>query len=171
MSRDRALWTSLVAVAVFAAAAASFANNLGGARNAVCSLPALAERCVNWGLVARQATPAADTEAARRAALFGKLEGLWGNAARDGAAACTTTLRYSVTTRGPEDFIVVEGREALRAWESVGRVVSVGADSIFTRTLEPVEETGTQWELRLEADRLIQIDNEGTPTPLVKCGG
>ena len=32
---------------------------------------------------------------------------------------------------------MVEGRDGVRAWESVGRVASVGADSLFTRTLTP----------------------------------
>jgi hypothetical protein len=169
MAGERKLGAILVATAAVAAAVASFANNLGGARNTVCSLPALDPSCVKWGLVASPAL-ATDPDRAKNAVLA-KVEGLWGNAAKVGAAACTVTLRYSVTQRGPDDFIVVQGRDGVREWESVGRVVSVGADSIFTRTLTPVEETGTQWELRLEADRLIQIDSKGTPTPLVKCGG
>ena len=164
----RKLWPILIAIAAFAVGAASFANNLGGARNGVCSLPALNASCVKWGLVA--AASPGDPDAARDAMLK-KVEGLWGNASKDGAAACTTTLRYSVTHRGLEDFIVVRGADGVNQWESVGRVASVGEASIFTRTLTPATETGTQWELRLEDDRLIQVDKDGVATPLVKCGG
>ena len=166
MPTSRSLWPILAAVAAFAVGAASFANNLGGARNAVCSLPALNASCVTYGLVAAPVNPDA-----ARATMLKKVEGLWGNASKDGAAACTTTLRYSVTHRGLEDFIVVRGADGVNQWESVGRVASVGEASIFTRTLTPATETGTQWELRLEDDRLIQVDKDGVATPLVKCGG
>ncbi len=163
MTTHRTLWPAIVAVAVFAAAAASFANNLGGARNAACALPALNGSCVKYGLVAAAADPPA-----ARAALLDRVEGVWGNAAKDGAAACTTTLRYTHTTRGEEDFIVLHMPDG---YESVGRVASAENGSIFTRTLTPASETGTQWELRLEDDRLLQVDNVNVATPLVKCGG
>ena len=166
MANKTRLWPILIAIAAFAVGAASFANNLGGARNAVCSLPALTASCVKWGLVAAPV----DSNAAR-AAMLKKVEGLWGNASKDGAAACVTTLRYSVPHRGLEEFIVVRGADGVNQWESVGRVASVGEASIFTRTLTPATETGTQWELRLEDDRLIQVDKNGVATPLVKCGG
>lgn len=166
MPKKRTLWPAIVAVAVFAAAATSFANNLGGARNAACSLPALNGSCVKYGFVAAPADPRAAREA-----LLDRVEGVWGNAAKDGLPACMTTLRYTHTTRGEEDFIVVRGADGVNAWESVGRVASAENGAIFTRTLTPVSETGTQWELRLEDDRLIQVDNQGVATPLVKCGG
>ena len=55
-------------------------------------------------------------------------------------------------------------------YQSQGRVVSAENGSIFTRTVSPPSQAGTQQELRLEADRLIQVDERGTPTPLVRCG-
>jgi hypothetical protein len=166
MAAKRTLWSGIVALALFAAAAVSFANNLGGVRDDACSIPALSGQCVKLGLMAQPADPRA-----ARDALLDKVEGVWGNAAKNGLPACTTTLRYTHTTRGEEDFIVVRGADGVNAWESVGRVASAENGSIFTRTLTPVSETGTQWELRLEDDRLIQVDNQGVATPLVKCGG
>ncbi|MES1156954.1 MAG: hypothetical protein ABUL73_04150 [Alphaproteobacteria bacterium] len=161
--KKRTPWAVLVAIVAFVGAAAGFVGNLGGARDAVCKLGALEAPCVRWGLIA----PAADPHAAKRA-LLARVEGVWGNVAEGGKPACTTRLSYAVVPRGADDFdIILRGPDG---YESAGHVASAENTSIFTRTMTPASQAGTQWELRLEADRLIQIDKDGTPTPLVRCG-
>lgn len=146
------------------------AANLGGARDVVCELPGLNATCERAGLLSAPTsggTPdAAEIAAQVRAALLEKVEGNWGNVGQDGTSSCTTSLRYSVEKRGTEDFIVVHGAQG---FESVARVASAEGSSIFTRTVTPIEQAGAQWELRLEPDRLIQVDAANVGTTLVRC--
>ena len=155
-------WATTLAVVAVLSTVLGLISNAGGARTAVCSIPAINAQCVRLGLM----QPGADPQAAR-AALLRRAEGVWGNVAREGSQACSTTMRYSVVHRGSEDYIDL----SMPGYQSEGRVVSAENGSIFTRTVSPTSQAGTQWELRLEADRLIQVDNNGTPTPFVRCGG
>lgn len=158
MTKKRTLWAIAVAVVAFLGATFTFVSNAGNARDAVCSLPDLAQACIHYGLV--------DERAVAREALLQRVEGVWGSEAHDGVPACATRLAYSVSRRDDEDYITLRGPE----YESTGRVASAEGQSIFTRTVSPSAEAGAQWELKLEADRLIEIDSQGTPTPLVRCG-
>jgi len=152
-----------------AASAVSIVANAGGARDWLCATSALHELCEQAGLATLPATPAPDptfVAAAARTALLARVEGVWGNVGQDGAAACTIRLTYSIESRGEEDVVLVRGD----AFESVARVVSVGGGSVFTRTVSPAERAGEQGEVRLEADRLFQVDKNNIATPLVRCG-
>ena len=162
MSGKGGVWAGVLALVAFVGAAATLIGNLGGARDAVCKTPFANARCVEWGLIA----PADDPSVARNA-LLARVEGLWGNAGREGEAACTTTMRYRLSRRDNEDYITLSAQD----YVSEGRIVSAENNSVFTRTVTPAAQAGTQWELRFEADRLIQVDNAGTPTPLVRCDG
>ena len=102
-----------------------------------------------------------------RALLLGKVTGVWGLPAEAGRPACQARFAYGVERRGPDDVIRLRGLGV----DSVGRVVSAEGGSIFTRTLTPASQAGTQWELRLEGDRLIQVDAANVSTTLVKCAG
>jgi hypothetical protein len=112
------------------------------------------------------AAPASPAPSAR-ALLLAKVAGVWGLPAEAGRPACQTRFAYRVERRGPDDVIRLRGLGV----ESVGRVVSAEGGSIFTRTLTPAAQAGTQWELRLEGDRLIQVDASNVSTTLVKCAG
>lgn len=151
----------MTALFVAVSAVLGLVSNLSGARNAVCSLPALNAQCVRLKLI----EPPIDPNAARTALLH-RAEGVWGNVGREGEPACTTTMRYAIRHRDGEDYIDL----STTGYESEGRIVSADNSSIFTRTVTPPAQAGTQWELKLEADRLIQVDSSGTPTPLVRCG-
>lgn len=106
-----------------------------------------------------------DPDAEARAALLGRIEGVWGNVG-GARPACEDTLRYSVEHRGRDDYVTVSGQ----GFSSEARVVSADDASVFTRTVLPSREAGAQWELRLEADRLIQVDSKNIGTTLVRCG-
>lgn len=136
--------------------------NAGGARDTICSISAIQRQCMRLGLT----QPAVDPNAARLALLH-RAEGIWGNVGSNGAPACSTSMRYVLSRRDGEDYIDL----TMPNYQSEGRVVSAEKDSIFTRTVSPASQAGTQWELRLESDRLIQVDSSGTPTPLIRCGG
>jgi hypothetical protein len=113
-----------------------------------------------------EASDAAQIAAEARAAVLAKVSGAWGNVGQNGTSSCTNKLVYSVERRGREDFIVVGGADG---FESVARVASAEGTSIFTRTVTPAEQAGAQWELRLEDDRLIQVDAGNVGTTLVRC--
>ncbi len=111
--------------------------------------------------------PAPAAAPSARALLLGKVAGVWGLPAEAGRPACQARFAYSVERRGPDDVIRLRGLGV----ESVGRVVSAEGGSVFTRTITPASQAGTQWELRLEGDRLIQVDASNVSTTLVKCAG
>lgn len=120
---------------------------------------------LNPGASRPAASLAAGAGPPARVALLAKLSGVWGLPAEPGHSACAARFIYSVERRGPDDFIRLRGLGV----ESVGRVVSAERGSIFTRTVTPASQAGTQWELRLEGDRLIQVDAANVSTTLVGC--
>lgn len=159
--RQRAPWATLTAAFAMLSAVLGFIANLGGARDAVCSLSSLENVCARVGIVS-DAVSASDA----RATLLSRVSGLWGNQANASGPACATSLRYSVEQREGEDMIVARGE----VYESVGRVVSAEGSSIFTRAISPPEEAGSQWQLEPEPDLLTLTDRDGIKTPLVRCG-
>jgi hypothetical protein len=161
----RTPWALLVALFAVLSAVFGFAANMAGARDFVCELAVAHSTCEQMGLITATADPEV-VLAERRAALLHRAEGVWGNVAQDGLSACSATMRYSLVRRDGEDYINL----TMPGYQSQGRVVSAESGSIFTRTVSPPSQAGTQWELRLEADRLIQVDERGRPTPLVRCG-
>ena len=166
----RPAWGLFATAFAFISSLVGLAANLGGARDAVCGLSALNATCERAGLLSAPRSggepDAAEIAAQVRAALLGKVEGNWGNVGQAGTSSCATSLQYSVEKRGSEDFIIVRDTQG---FESVARVASADGASIFTRTVTPVEQAGAQWELRLEADRLIQVDAANVGTTLVRC--
>ena len=168
--KKRPAWGLLATAFALISSLVGLAANLGGARDAACGLSALHATCERAGLLPASASivipDAGQSAAPARAALFAKVEGDWGNVGQDGTSSCTTSLHYSVEKRGAEDFIIVRGAQG---FESVARVAGAEASSIFTRTVTPVEQAGAQWELRLEADRLIHVDAANVGTTLVRC--
>ncbi len=127
----------------------------------VCALAPLQQPCRAFGLIGPPPPDGASLAAAARAALLAKVPGVWG------PPACATTLVYTVRRRGEDDIVMLRAAP----YESEGRVASAEGGSIFTRTISPPAEAGAQWELRLEGDRLIQVDSRNVATPLVRCDG
>ena len=133
MTKQSTPWTFIVAVIAFISAAASFLGNLGGARNAVCSLPAITPFCIHAGLIAAPADPRA-----ARQALLHRVEGVWGNPFKDGAPACATTLRYSLAARGDESFIILRtGDGSGPVGIELGFIAAHARDQLVGITLGP----------------------------------
>lgn len=154
---------AVLGVAVLGAIGGALSLHPGG----VCGLGLARSLCRSVGATEppAPATDPARSAAAARAALLGKVSGVWGLPSEAGRPACAVKFVYGVERRGPDDFIRLRGLGV----ESVGRVVSAERGSIFTRTVTPASQAGTQWELRLEGDRLIQVDATNVSTTLVGC--
>lgn len=109
----------------------------------------------------------AEIAAQARAELLAIVPGVWGNdGSAMGGASCTTRLTYFVEREGEDDIIVAKGDGD---FESRARVTGIEDSSVTTRTVMPVSEEGQIWELRIESDRLHQVDAQGIITPLVRC--
>jgi hypothetical protein len=160
-SRRRKPWAALAAGFALLSTVLGFVANLGGARDAVCSLAALEKTCLGTG-IARDEPSTADA----RNALLARVVGVWGNQANADEPACATTIRYVLEQRGGEDVVIARSE----GFESVGRVLSAEGGAIFTRAISPPEEAGSQWQLEPEPDLLTLTDRNGVKTPLVRCG-
>lgn len=159
-ARKRAPWAAFTALFVFASVALGFVSNLGGARDAMCSLAAVNASCVQWGLVVPQAS---ETTAEVRRRLLEGVVGRWGRQDRD----CTDVLNYSVS-HGTDGFDRITLRSA--NYESVGQVVAAENGVIVSRTTTPTPSGAReQWEFRPNGDQLIVSDKDGVSTTLVRC--
>jgi hypothetical protein len=160
MRRKRTFWAALTALLVLGSAALGFVSNLGGARNAVCSLAAVNEHCVRWGLTTLSPVV---TAAQARQALLATVNGRWGRQDRN----CVDTVDYSVTP-GTDGFERITVRAS--GHESVGQVIAAENGVIVSRTTTP-SETGAreQWELRPNGDQMVVVDKDGVSTTLVRC--
>lgn len=168
-AKRRRVWPAIAGTLAIAAAAISIVVNSGAVVSWACGLDFLRARCIGAGLVAEPLPPpptAEEVAAAAQAKLLKQVSGVWGLPGTDGAPACETVLTYSAEQRRGDNFIVLE----MDGYRSEGRVASIGEASLFTRTVSPAAEAGTQWELRLEGDRLIQVDALNVATTLVRCG-
>lgn len=154
-------WISISIVVSFAAAALGFIANLGGTRDTMCSLSAIASSCVQFGLVAPN--PAVTSQQTRQR-LLDSVSGRWGRQDR----GCGDAVTYSVL-HGEDGFDRVTV-SALN-FESTGQVIAVENGVIISRTTTPSSEGAReQWELRPNGDQMTVTDKDGVSTTLVRCG-
>jgi hypothetical protein len=160
MRRRRTFWAALTALLVLGSAILGFVSNLGGARNAVCSLAAIHARCVEWGLITPRPTEMVQQTRQR---LLAGMNGRWGRQDRN----CADTVDYSVTpgTDGSERITV-----RAPGYQSVGQVIAVENGVIISRSTT-ASETGPreQWEFRPNGDQMVVVDKDGVSTTLVRC--
>lgn len=159
--KKRAPWAALTALFLFVSAVLGLVSNLGGARNAVCSLAAVNSACAQWGLIVPDV---AETAAQARQRLLDGVVGRWGRQDRD----CSDAVTYSVA-RGSDglDRIIVRAP----GYESVGQVTAAENGVIISRATTPSATGGReQWELRPRGDQMIVLDKDGVSTTLVRCG-
>ena len=98
-------------------------------------------------------------------ALLNKIEGNWGPMTRDGSANCEQTFSYSITRSRDETIITLSSNGFI----SSGMVRAFSDQSVVARTITPRDNIGESWELRIEEDRLLQIDKDGVTTTLARC--
>jgi len=134
-------------------------SNFRGATSGACSVSLFKAACSWVGI-----TPDDGTDVPALKAIVGN----WSLPASSGKPACRNPLVYSVEKRGDDRVVHV----STSGFDSVARIVDVQDMSIFTRTTSPPSDAGHPWTLRLENDRLEQVDDaNNTSTTLVRCGG
>lgn len=159
--RMRRPWAWVMAAAVGMSAALGFVSNLGGARDAVCSVGALSKTCLTWGLVRADAAPL--DPAQTRARLLQGVVGAWGRQDRD----CSDVVTYAVT-RGDDGVDRITASAA--NFESVSQVIAAENGVIVARDAQPsASGAREQWEFRPDGDRLTIYDKDGVATTLARC--
>lgn len=160
----RAPWASLTAAFVLVSAVLGFVSNLGGARDAVCSLAAVHQRCIDWSLITEPVDVEAQIEDARQTLLQGVV-GAWGRQDRN----CTDTISYAVA-RGEDGYDRITARAP--GFESLSQVTTAADGVIVARATTPSENGGReQWEFRPNGDQMTVYDKDGVATTLVRCPG
>lgn len=123
----------------------------------VCAPEYMQTMCGRMGL----GPLAPDAPDRSRAALMGRIVGLWG---RQDRACAEGTVRYVTERRGEDDYVIVTAE----GYRTESQVVAAEGDAIVVR-----ENSGDgarpQWEFRPDGDRLSLIDKDGVATVLVRC--
>jgi hypothetical protein len=157
-SKQRRPLAALIAMLAVASVALGFIANLGGARDAVCGLQGLNQRCRDWGLVASDRTP---SEARQR--LLASVIGTWGRQDRN----CADTVSYTVQ-RGEDGFDRIIAHAP--TFESASQVIAAENGVIVARDTAPsASGAREQWEFHPEGDRLVVYDKNGVATTLTRC--
>jgi hypothetical protein len=164
--RKRSPWATLVAVLAVVSAALGFVANLGGARDAVCSIAVLDGLCLSSGPATPPAPSAEQALAAERAALLARVPGLWGLVGRPDEPSCQRAFRLNIERRGEEDVVALTDGD----YFSDMRVVTALDGVINLRALPPAERVGEPSELQPEADRLTWHYADGRSAAYVRCG-
>lgn len=152
----------IVSSCVIILGAVALIANIGGARDAVCSLSPLIECCKRYGLikVSRPVDPAT-VLAGARTQLLASLEGTWSRSDRD----CSTPMTIAVET---DPAGVSRVRVLSEGFESLGQVISAEGGVVVTQGT--TEQARGNWTYRPDGDRLSVTDPNGTETALTRCG-
>jgi len=160
--RKRTPWASLTAIFLLASAVLGFVSNLGGARDAACSIAAINQYCVQYGLV----TEPPPTPEELQAQLIDSINGVWGRLDRN----CAETITYAVSKEG--DVYRIRGTAA-GGFDSTMQVMSIdpATGAIVARASAPnADGVRELWEYRPNGDVLAMRDQAGTETTLGRCG-
>jgi hypothetical protein len=161
--KKRAPWATLTAVFVFLSAVLGFVSNLGGARDAVCSIGAVHDACLRAGLI----QPAGPSLAEQQRHLVQAIAGHWARGDRD----CNTALDYAVALG--DDGRTYRIRATAPGFDSTLQVESIdpSAGLVTARETRPGPSGLRQeWQFRPNGDILDIKDQAGTSTPLARCG-
>lgn len=160
--RKRTPWAVLTALFVLLSAVLGLVSNMSGARNAMCSLPAINATCVEWGLI----MPPAPTAEELQRRLIESVNGAWGRLDRN----CADTVTYRVE-RDDNGVYRIRGTAA-GGFDSTMQVIAIdaAAGAITARATTP-NEAGVRelWEYRPDGDVLAMRDQAGTETTLARC--
>lgn len=161
--KKRAPWATLTAVFVFVGALLGFVANLGSARDAACSINALNQICLQWGLIEPEAP--VETVEARQQRIIQTIAGTWGRLDRD----CAETVTYSIEQDAAGTRRI---RGVAPGFEGVMQVIAIdpATGAITARNAAP-NDAGVRelWELRVDGDVLALRDQAGTETAFGRC--
>lgn len=157
--KQRAPWGVLTALFIGVSAVLGFVSNLGGARDAVCSIASVHQFCLDRGLITGDAANPAQI----RARLLASVNGDWGRQDRN----CADTVNYSVA-HGADGFDRITATAP--NFQTVSQVIAAENGVIVARDTAP-STTGAreQWEFHPDGDRLTVYDKDGVATTLVRC--
>lgn len=159
----RTPWALLLGALVALSAILGFISNAGGARNAVCSLPAVHGVCLQYGLM--RADAPAPEQLQRH--MMERLNGTWGRLDRN----CAETVAYRVEQGEAGVWRIYA---TATGFESTMQVTAIdpAAGAIAARGFQP-NAAGVRelWEFRPEGDVLALRDPAGTETTLARCPG
>jgi hypothetical protein len=160
--RKRRPLLAIGAAAAVGAALLSFIADIGGARDAICSIGALRKACLDAKLVS-EAPDAAAIAADARARLLSSVAGVWGRQDRN----CSETVAYSLV-REEDGVDRIVGRAP--NFESLMQVIAAENGVVVARSTTPTTSgSREQWEFRPDGDRLVIYDKDGAATTLVRC--
>ncbi|HAY06476.1 MAG TPA: toll/interleukin-1 receptor domain-containing protein [Hyphomonas sp.] len=167
--RKHLLRKSIAVLFVGLSAVLGFLSNLGGARDALCSISSIETPCQEFGLTqAPQIEPTPDPDAIEtklRDRLLSGLNGLWSRQERD----CSVTAQFAVET---DEGGISRLRITADGFESLGQVVAAENTTVVTQATSPAPgESRGQWTYRLDGDRLVATDPSGVETTLNRCVG
>ncbi len=156
----RAPWATLAALFLLASAVLGFVSNLGGARDAVCSISAIHQTCLDWGLVVEAEVPPTTEEL--QAQLIDGVNGLWRRLDRD----CATSVTFRVERDGDGVYRIFGSSEG--AADSVMQVGAIDTETgwISARLMSGPTEI---WEYQPRGDMLDMRDQAGVVTSLARC--
>lgn len=161
--KKRAPWAMLTALFVIVTGALSFVSNLGGARDAICSVSAAHQACLDWGLIAQIEAPESVED--QQARLVNAVSGTWGRLDRN----CADTITYAVS-RGDDGVYRINGTAP--GFESLMQVTSIDVlnGAINARGALP-NEAGIRevWEYKPSGDQLVMLGPEGRAESLGRC--
>jgi hypothetical protein len=167
--RKRNPWALILSAGAILSGVLALIANLGGARDAVCSLEALAEPCARYGLVnvaeAPAPAPTPDPDAIladARAQLLAGLNGTWSRSERDCAVAMT--IAVDTDAQG-----VSRVRVTADGFESVAQVISAEGGAVVAQGVS--EGAREIWTYRPNGDRLTAAAPDGVETALTRCAG
>ncbi len=160
--RKRTPWGMLTAIFVVASALLGFVSNLGGARDAVCSIAAVNAYCRQWGLLPVEAPSPEQLQAQ----LIETINGRWGRLDRN----CDITITYAVERDASGIYRILGTSEGAAA--STVQVMAIDASTgvITAREVSPNGDGARDiWEYRPAGDVLAMRDQAGTETTLARC--
>jgi hypothetical protein len=144
--RRRRPWPFVFGAAALVSAIVGFIANVGGARDALCSVSALNAWCGD-----------------ERRELLQSLTGTWGRQDRD----CSETVTYSLA-RSDDGIDRILGRAP--NFESLMQVIAAEDGVVVARSTTPTRNgSREQWEFRPDGDRLVIYDKDGIATTLMRC--
>jgi hypothetical protein len=172
-ARRQPPWGVLTALFVGLSGALGFIANLGGARDAACSLAALEKPCRDVGLISEAQEPAPEADpaiirAAERSRLLGTMNGRWARGDIDPITGQPRNCSQAMTIAITKDEAGIE-RVQVRAvgFESSDQV-ETAADGVVRVNGRGANGVMVEGKYEPNGDRLVYTSG-ATPTTLFRC--
>jgi hypothetical protein len=156
-------WAVLMVSFVPLGAVLSVVGNVGGTRDAACSIGVMYQSCLEWGLLGED--PPVDVIEKQRERLIESVAGRWGRLDRN----CVETIAYRIQRDEGGTYRIYA---TTPGFESVMQVMAIDpANRAITARARAPNAAGIRelWEYRPNGDVLALRDQAGTETTLGRC--